>query len=121
MPPMYDWACTECGKEETLIKPFDESDVPPPEMRRTGCSEHNWVKKIGVSKLVRGPNWNGSKGNWLFLLAFLPWTVVSCVSGPKYWRQSEHSDFMADCRASCNGRMKSYIPYSGECVCLGRK
>lgn len=72
--PMYTWACESCGREEDVIRPFEESDVPPsaedigPE--DLTC-EHKWAKVVRAPKWVRGAGWRGAKGHWLWLLCFL--------------------------------------------------
>lgn len=54
---MYTWKHKETGEEVDVQRTFDESNLPPDD-------SGNWEKVLGNFRLIRGPNWNGSKGNW---------------------------------------------------------
>lgn len=65
MPPMYDWRCKACGKEETILtQSFDDYNKPPEEEKDEKCEKHDWEKQMGTFKLTRGANWTGRKGSW---------------------------------------------------------
>ena len=62
--PIYDWKCTECEKEETIItQKMDEYDKEPDETSSEDCEGHKWEKQLGTFRVTRG-NWTGKKGNW---------------------------------------------------------
>lgn len=70
--PMYQYCCTECGKEMDVIRTFDESSELPTldevkEANVPTCHAvggHNWHKRIGNPHIVKGAGWRGSKGSW---------------------------------------------------------
>jgi NAD-dependent SIR2 family protein deacetylase len=68
--PLYQWRCEQCGQQEDTVETVEERDKPPAIPETDGC-EHQWIRLVGAPKTVRGPSWNGSKGNWIWLLCFL--------------------------------------------------
>jgi hypothetical protein len=83
--PMYDWVCKACGRTTSTICSPDDRDVQPADVHDS-CSmspggpdePHEWIRELPKSsKVIRGKSWGGGKGNWLYLLAFLPYTLGS--------------------------------------------
>lgn len=67
--PVYVWVDKSSEKEIEVIRTFDEYQVPPTQEESTLTEEEykaaKWEKLISSKVMVkRGPNWQGSKGNW---------------------------------------------------------
>lgn len=61
--PMYLWESETTGEEITVLRSFDDYEVPPTE-EEIGDKVGPWKRIVGRTTVVRGPNFTGSKGNW---------------------------------------------------------
>lgn len=70
--PLYTHLDKISGKQVEILRPFDKYQESPTseEARTSGLTEEEieiaqWEKIIGTGiRITRGPNWQGSKGNW---------------------------------------------------------
>jgi len=69
--PIYQYKCAECTLDIEIMRSITDYAVVPTKaevkelhLEMDLCREHIWKKQLGVATMVRGPNWNGSKGNW---------------------------------------------------------
>lgn len=62
MPPIYEWRCEKCNKEDETIAKFSESDVPPEPKDGDSCP-HEWKRDFRhAPDKAYGANWNTRKG-----------------------------------------------------------
>lgn len=78
MPPIYSWECRSCKQSAEVIRPLARFDEPPtgeespPPVQECSPAGHDWERiHTHAPRTIKGPSWNGSKGNWLLLLGFL--------------------------------------------------
>lgn len=66
---MYLWTDKKSKKEVTVMRTFSEYEKQPTAEEAPEIEDPDWERQIGGDQfLFRGPNWRGSKGNWLVLL-----------------------------------------------------
>ena len=80
--PIYSWRCKKCDKLTDILKPFDDSGVPPDKCEHCDNEDQKeFVKKIGKNiTVVANCKWSG-KGNWAlpFLIGVgnVDWIAIS--------------------------------------------
>lgn len=70
--PLYRWKDSRTGKAVEILRSFEEyQDTPDREEALAGglteeeIEAAEWTREIGAGiQVVRGSNWQGSKGNW---------------------------------------------------------
>jgi hypothetical protein len=73
--PLYPWVCTVCGFAHDALRSLADYERPPEreEYHFAACTTptmmHEWERQVaGNQKVVRGPGWQGGKGNWILWL-----------------------------------------------------
>ncbi len=70
--PKYEYVCEKCKVSIEIDRKVHDNEVPPTteETVHTSECDHKWKKIIGRTTWVRGSNFVGRKGHWLFLLGW---------------------------------------------------
>jgi len=75
--PIYNYKDTNTEKVVEVIRAFSDYEKVPVREEASNLTDEEfqvavWERFVGAGiKILRGKNWSGSKGNWLYLLALI--------------------------------------------------